>query len=376
MDIKQYADKGIVGLGNLCRIAKVMKKAADGKDITVGMIGGSITQGSLSSSPETCYAYLVYRWWANKFKDSKVTYINAGIGATTSQFGVARAESDLLSYNPDFVIVEFSVNDKNRAPFQETYEGLIRKILMSLSEPAILILNSVQYDDGVSAQEIHNEIGRAYDLAMISMKDSLYAEVAAGRIVRGDITPDDLHPNDTGHKLVSEIVNYTLDKIYDEVFSGEYQDSYRIQEQTVTPNRYMDSLRYDNRNIRPALKDFETDFTKQEQITDIFRNGWKAANKGASIHFEVKGTMISVQYRRTVKRTAPIAKAVIDGDESSAVILDGNFDETWGDCLYLTDLLTGGEDRLHTLDIEIIEADEAGGIDFYLVSVIAADRTA
>lgn len=376
MDIKQYADKGIVGLGNLCRIAKVMKKAADGKDITVGMIGGSITQGSLSSSPETCYAYLVYRWWANKFKDSKVTYINAGIGATTSQFGVARAESDLLSYNPDFVIVEFSVNDKNRAPFQETYEGLIRKILMSLSEPAILILNSVQYDDGVSAQEIHNEIGRAYDLAMISMKDSLYAEVAAGRIVRGDITPDDLHPNDTGHKLVSEIVNYTLDKIYDEVFSGEYQDSYRIQEQTVTPNRYMDSLRYDNRNIRPALKDFETDFTKQEQITDIFRNGWKAANKGASIHFEVKGAMISVQYRRTVKRTAPIAKAVIDGDESSAVILDGNFDETWGDCLYLTDLLTGGEDRLHTLDIEIIEADEAGGIDFYLVSVIAADRTA
>lgn len=376
MDIKQYADKGIVGLGNLCRIARVMKKAADGKDITVGMIGGSITQGSLSSSPETCYAYLVYRWWANKFKDSKVTYINAGIGATTSQFGVARAESDLLSYNPDFVIVEFSVNDKNRAPFQETYEGLIRKILMSPSEPAILILNSVQYDDGASAQEIHNEIGRAYDLAMISMKDSLYAEVAAGRMVRGDITPDDLHPNDTGHKLVSEIVNYTLDKIYDEVFSGEYQDSYRIPEQTVTPNRYMDSLRYDNRNIRPALKDFETDFTKQEQITDIFRNGWKAANKGASIHFEVKGTMISVQYRRTVKRTAPIAKAVIDGDESSAVILDGNFDETWGDCLYLTDLLTGGEDRLHTLDIEIIEADEAGGIDFYLVSVIAADRTA
>lgn len=376
MDIKQYADKGIVGLGNLCRIAKVMKKAADGKDITVGMIGGSITQGSLSSSPETCYAYLVYRWWANKFKDSKVTYINAGIGATTSQFGVARAESDLLSYNPDFVIVEFSVNDKNRAPFQETYEGLIRKILMSPSEPAILILNSVQYDDGASAQEIHNEIGRAYDLAMISMKDSLYAEVAAGRIVRGDITPDDLHPNDTGHKLVSEIVNYILEKIYDEVFSGEYHDSYRIQEQTVTPNRYMDSLRYDNRNIRPALKDFKTDFTKQEQITDIFRNGWKAANKGASIHFEVKGGMISVQYRRTVKRTAPIAKAVIDGDESSAVILDGNFDETWGDCLYLTDLLTGGEDRLHTLDIEIIEADEAGGIDFYLVSVIAADRTA
>jgi hypothetical protein len=29
-----------------------------------------------------------------------------------------------------------------------------------------------------------------------------------------------------------------------------------------------------------------------------------------------------------------MAKIIIDGDEENAVILDANFNETWGDCLY------------------------------------------
>ena len=54
--------RGVRNRGNLYRIERVMKKAMRGEDITVGFLGGSITQGCLSSSPETCYAYLVYRW--------------------------------------------------------------------------------------------------------------------------------------------------------------------------------------------------------------------------------------------------------------------------------------------------------------------------
>ena len=376
MNRLQFADKSIVSLGNLNRIAKVMQKAAGGKDITVGMIGGSITQGSLSSTPESCYAYLVYQWWVNTFRNSKVTYINAGIGATTSQFAVARVESDLLVYEPDFIITEFSVNDSEQEPFQETYEGLIRRILTYPTSPAVLILNNVQYDDGVSAQEVHNEIGAAYQLAMVSIKDSIYEEVIAGRIDKENITPDNLHPNDVGHKLVSEMVINALEKIYEKVLAGDYEDSYIVPDHMVTQNRYIDSIRYNNATIKPDLVNFVPDFTKQEHITDIFRNGWKAQKVGDSIHFEVKCGMISVQYCRTIQRTAPIAKAVIDGDEAHAVILDGNFDETWGDCLFLTDLLVGGEKKKHTVDITIISADENSDIDFYLVSVIAADRVA
>ena len=374
MDIKLFADKGIVSLGNLNRMAKVMKKADAGGNITVGMLGGSITQGSLSSTSETCYAYLIYQWWVNKFTNSKVVYVNSGIGGTTSQFGIARVESDLLAYNPDFVIVEFSVNDSATELFKETYEGLIRKILMYQSEPAVLILNNMQYNDGVNAQVIHNEVGAAYDLPMVSIKDSLYKEVEAGHILNIDITPDNLHPNDLGHKILSEIVIHILEKIYNEVIAGNVQDTYVIPEHTITNNRYIDSIRYNNQNIEPCTKGFAADMTKQVGVSDIFKNGWKARKVFDSIHFEVAGGMISVQFCKTIKRIAPVAKAVIDGQEEKAIILDANFEQTWGDCLYLQDLLVAGEKKIHTLDITIISVDEASDVDFYLVSVIAANQ--
>lgn len=71
---------------------------------------------------------------------------------------------------------------------------------------------------------------------------------------------------------------------------------------------------------------------------------------------------------------APIAKAVIDGEEENAIILDANFEQNWGDCLYLQDLLVAGEKKIHTLDITIISVDEASDVDFYLVSVIVANQ--
>lgn len=371
---KDLAERAIVSYGNLHRIAKAMEKAINGENITVGMLGGSITQGSLSSTPKTCYAYLVYEWWVNKFQNSKITYVNAGIGGTTSQFGVARVEKDLLQYNPDFAIIEFSVNDVENELFKETYEGLVRKVLSYPNEPGVLILNNVQYNDGVNAQKVHNEVGAYYNLPMVSMKDSIYKEVEAGTIKKEDITPDDLHPNDIGHKLIADIVRNMLDNIYDKVINKEVDSSYSIPEETLTKNRYMDSLREQNRNASYTLEGFTVDNEEQNGITDIFKNGFRAGKVGDSIHFEVEGGMVSVQYRKSVKRTAPIAKAIIDNDEEHPIILDGNFEETWGDCLYLQDVLVNGQKGKHTLDISITSADENSDVDFYLVSVISANK--
>lgn len=78
------------------------------------------------------------------------------------QFGVARADSDLLSHHIDFSVVEFSVNDDDNAHFLETYEGLIRHLYSDEGKPALLIVNSVRYDDGCNAHAQHNRIGEVY----------------------------------------------------------------------------------------------------------------------------------------------------------------------------------------------------------------------
>lgn len=381
MIISKYGidcSKAVLNRGNYYRLQRVMKKAMSGNDITIGFIGGSITQGCLSSTPQTCYAYLVYKWWCDKFPQASVKYLNAGIGGTTSQFGVARADKDLLSYDIDFTTVEFSVNDDDNEHFLETYEGLIRKIYSYKTDPAILIINSVRYDDGINAQTQHVKVGKEYDIPCVSMKPVMYSKILDGTYKSRDITEDDLHPNDKGHALMAAIVIDFLDNVYNELISGNEDINNNLDIKNMTPmseNAYENSTRYQNYNCEDILienEGFAVDERVQNDIREIFRNGWTADKKGASISFVIEGSCIAVQYRKSVVKPTCIAKVTIDDDIENARILDGNFEETWGDSLHLDTIAEHIENKKHKVKIEIIETHSDDKVPFYLVSVISS----
>lgn len=375
IDMLDYS-KGIVNVGNQERIMEVMARAERGEKLCIGFIGGSITQGSLSSTPQSCYAYLVYQWWCETFPQAEFIYVNAGIGGTTSQFGAARVEDDLLNRKPDFVIVEFSVNDEDDAHFMETYEGLVRRIYGAEQRPAVLLVHNVRYDDGKSAESVHECIARHYDIPAVSMRSTIYAEVAAGRIQKRDITPDDLHPNDEGHRLVALMITYLLEQIQEKSKEGNVKtmkkDAGAEMPAPLTDNAYENSVRYRNDNCMPLLQGFEADKSVKNGITDCFKRGWTAAKYGDSITFCVEGGCIALQYRKSVKQPAPIAEVIVDGDTETALRLDANFDEDWGDKLELITVLEHGEMRKHEVRIRITEAHEDAAVPFYLVSVIAS----
>lgn len=374
MEYRIQNEKELINRGNLHRLKECMKRAAKGAPITAGFLGGSITQGSLSAAPETCYAYLVYEWWKKKFPESQVTFINAGIGGTTSQFGVSRVEDHLLKHMPDFVLIEFAVNDENTDFFEETYEGLIRKTYGAAFEPAVLLMNNVKYDDGQSAEEIHLKVARAYELPMVSMKSTIWPEVESGRIPVREITPDDLHPNDAGHKLVAGVIIHFLEKVAEALPEPEGEADFKgsILPPPITANAYENSVRYQNGNCEPVCIGFEPDLTPQRDIHDIFRNGWTAWRENDKITFIVEGSGIAVQYRKSIHRPAPIARVTVDDRQDRATILDANFDEDWGDCLYIDTVAGHMEGNKHKVEITIVEAHEQDVVPFYLVSVIGS----
>lgn len=370
MSIQIEYERAVANRGNWYRIKKVMERAAAGEKITLGFLGGSITQGSLSSTPETCYAYRVYEWWKKTFPQAEFTYVNAGIGGTTSQFGVARAESDLLAYQPDFVIVEFSVNDDSTEHFCETYEGLIRKIYGSEGKPAMLLVHNVRYDDGGNAQVQHGKTARYYQLPAVSMQSTIYPCVVSGEIPNREITPDDLHPNDRGHELVASVITWFLGKILEAPKEIQYMEF--EMPKPFTMNQYENSLCMQNDNCDPVCEGFIADKEKQEHITQCFRKGWTASSQGAKISFAVAGTCIGIQYRKSVRKPAPVAQVILDGDREHPVVLDANFEEDWGDCLYLETVAEHIKNRIHKVEIEIIETHEEDAVPFYLVSVIGS----
>jgi hypothetical protein len=370
INYNEVFDKGIIQTGNLYRIRRVMEKALSNSSVKIVFLGGSITAGAAASTPENCYAYLVYSWWKDKFPESKFEFINAGVGATTSKFGVARVQEDVLNLKPDMVFTEFCVNDEDNELYEETYEGLIRRILLDQSEPALFLFHNVFYDDGRNAQRIHSRIGKYYELPMVSMKESLYSLVEAGWLLSTDISTDHLHPNDFGHKLVSQVITNLLEKIYDKVIAKEEIEVYQVKTEPLTKNRYFHSVRHSNRNTEPWLKGFRRDELAKDGVWDVFRYGWAAKALGSSIRFETEGSMIAVQYRKYAIHPAPVAKVTIDQDTEHEILLDANFDETWGDKLFLQDIVIDGAPGKHTIEITLIE--EAGDKEFYLAALITA----
>ena len=364
-------------MNNITRLKNLMKRAANGESLVIGFLGGSITQGSLSSTPKTCYAYLVYEWWKKSFPNAAFSFVNGGIGGTTSHYGGARAWKDVLCYRPDIVTVDFSVNDDANEFFEETYEGTLRRLLAAPSAPAVVVLNNVFYDTGKNAQDYHNRIADHYGIPHVSIKDTIFPDVESGKIVRADITPDNLHPNDKGHRLVADEICKLLDSIKEELEKEDTEG--KIIETNdlaslpapLTENAYEHSRLIQIQDNEAILDGFLVDPIEKKGMLDIFKNGWTAAHTNDKISFEIECSCLAVQYRKSVQQPVPKAKAVIDGDEAHAVILDGNFTEDWGDCLYLEPLLHHAEKKVHRIEITVTDAKDIVR-PIYLVSLIVS----
>ena len=366
----------------MTRLKNLMKRAANGESLVIGFLGGSITQGSLSSTLKNCYAYLVYEWWKKSFPNAAFSFVNGGIGGTTSHYGGARAWKDVLCYRPNIVTVDFSVNDDANEFFEETYEGTIRRLLAAPSAPAVVVLNNVFYDTGKNAQNYHNRIADHYGIPHVSIKDTVYPDVESGKIVRADITPDNLHPNDKGHRLVADEICKLLDSIKaemeEETIAGENIEGKSTKTEAsvllpapLTENAYEHSRLIQIQDNEAILDGFLVDPIEKKGMLDIFKNGWTAAHTNDKISFEIECSCLAVQYRKSVQQPVPKAKAVIDGDEAHAVILDGNFTEDWGDCLYLEPLLHHAEKKVHRIEITVTDAKDIVR-PFYLVALIVS----
>lgn len=372
--------KAIANHGDTARLFKLFSKLEEGKPVTLCFLGGSITQGSLSSKPTTCYAYKVYEWFKETFKNADITYVNAGVGGTTSAFGAARCDRDVLSHNPDFVLVEFSVNDECDDYFMESYEGIIRKFIYSDTRLAVATLFNFFYQDGKTSERIHSKVARYYGIPAASMHGAIYEDILSGKIEDiSTLSPDGLHPNDTGHDLLSRVVANLLGSIYEEYKKDKETSSIGSTipneiKAPLTVNSFEGATRLDNRNFAPDLKGFSVDTAPQKDVTDCFKNGWLGARLHDKIVFEFdqenECTGIAVQYDKTMKRPAPVVSVMVDDNSSEKILIDAAFDENWGDLLDIRQIFLHEKKGPHRLEIEVIDDKDGKAVPFNLVSVI------
>ncbi len=173
----------------------------------------------------------------------EIEMINAGISGTTSRDAVERLDADVRRFDPDYVIIQFGINDSWIDAYQgrtqprltlDEYAGALKTLITTLradgAKPVLMTPNPMRWSELYGDELKHPALGfdfddprginrlldayaaRARDVAReenVPLVDVYERFDAYGRI-RGQsvddllLENDGLHPNDTGHALIAD----------------------------------------------------------------------------------------------------------------------------------------------------------------------------
>lgn len=345
LDEQAMYTRSLVSAGNVARLQHVLAKARRGEPVTVAVIGGSISAGAKASKPELRYADQLAAWWRRAFPRTPITLVNAGIGATGSNFGALRASRDLLSGRPDFVVVEYAVNDGNTQQAAETYEGLLRQILAQPQAPAVVLL-FMMHRGGGNAQEWLSKVGRHYDLPMLSFRDATWPAMQAKQLAWEDVIADEVHPNDRGHALAAQLVTHFLEPLRAALPADPALTPPAPLPAPLFSDLFAHTALYEALGLQPVVN--------QGFVYDPGHGGdagWKATEPGAKLVVEVEGTLI---YLMAWRCRAPLGKARIQVDDRAPLVHDAWFDQTWGGWRQTLELARGLAPGKHRVTVEVL----------------------
>lgn len=190
-------------------------KIATDKTVTVGYVGGSITNQE-GWRPKS------FSWLEKQYPKTSFKMINAAVPGTGADFGNCRLTEALLSNKPDLVFIEYRVNGSGGFGVR-AYEGLVRQIwkvnpstdicfVYTIGENMITsIKNGLQHGEGKHLDKTANY----YNIPSIDFGVEVVKQLQNGNFIFNGkavkkgvkvFAKDAVHPTDSGHQLYSEIV--------------------------------------------------------------------------------------------------------------------------------------------------------------------------
>ncbi len=324
------------------RISNAMIKARNGGNLTLAYLGGSITAGTAASSEKTRWVNLVTDWWKQTFPKATFTLVNAGYGGTGSDIGTFRVKTDVLDHNPDFVVVEFAVNDSYGDYATEMMENVVRQILADDGKPGLMML-MLKQSNGTTAQASHKLVGNHYSVPMVSFADRIDSAVQADGVALNSIYSDGLHPLDKGMAYIAKFITDELNIIYRNLPAGNsvlpVADS--LPEQLISDD-FTNTYTFNTSNIVPV----------SNSGWRIDAGRWVSESDGAELVFQIDGNAAAIQYFRHNWPTAGQAQIWVDDNEP--LTLDAYWSDTWGPGTCFKLLERGLPDGKHLLHIKAV----------------------
>lgn len=317
----EMQNRAVASFGNPYRILKLFERAKNKESISFVSIGGSITEGACASKQQNIYANRIALWLKSKFPECEIKFENAGIGATDSIIALHRLKQDVFKYEPDFVVVDFSVNENDDYEYKLSYDNLIYNLLNYKTKPAVLLL-CFMTDSGGNAQYAHSLVGNHYNLPIISYRDALFPEIEAGNTCWSDLAADFIHPNDNGHKAAAELVCGYLQKLLSLSSKDYCEEEYKTH---LTSSRYLNARIFYPQDLEPFLRGC---FQIEDVDINKMPKGWIAHTNGDPLVYKFeKVTRIFVLFEKTNRGDGGKAIVDVNGNQTE---LDSDFADGWG----------------------------------------------
>ena len=271
------------------------------RNLTIGYIGGSITQGFY------CYRTQSAKYIQTLFPQQSFKFINAGVSGTGTDLGACRIEEQLLKYEPDLIFIEFAVN----GAYPDGMEGMIRQVRKRHPGTEICLIYTIftgqtkaYAEDRIPENimgleklaEYYNvpSVHLAMEAAQLEKEDKLVwkgdSASSPGKII---FSNDGIHPVTAGGNLYAAALARSILKLQ----KAKPAKTAAALPPAITTTGWDEAGMYDPEEVAVFNGWIKTNTATIPKLKSF--NGWfpyvmKADKPGKSFTFRFKGTMFGI----------------------------------------------------------------------------------
>lgn len=221
-------------------LANTVRALKNDKKLTVGYLGGSITNGYTAAynvkddgtvektggNILLSYVNRTTDWLEKTFPDATIESVNAGVSDTATNLGVYRLAPQLMNEDghdmPDLVFVEFTSNDwlyddcitQNKKDIRRQIESLVLNIYEKNPYADIVFVFTAR-SENASSRPAYVEVAEKYGIPTVDMGialQELMTARGASNESKGNYyyTVDNLHPSALGYGVYFEEIQKAL----------------------------------------------------------------------------------------------------------------------------------------------------------------------
>ena len=186
--------------------------------------GDSITDAGRSRENDSLlgvgYPMMIGAWYASRFLEDRVNFLNRGISGNRVKDLQARLETDFIELKPTWISILIGVNDcwrrydsndpTSTEEYEERYRDLLKKLTHSLDakivlcEPFLLHVTPGQEkwrEDLDPKIAVVRKLAREFNTLLVPL-DSVFSN-AATKCAQEFWSADGVHPTAAGHALIT-----------------------------------------------------------------------------------------------------------------------------------------------------------------------------